>query len=60
MALIDELFGQVIYDYNFQALKYLLKHYRGANHLQKNRMLREYAQVKGIILINQDYIDISN
>ncbi len=60
MALIDELFGQVIYNYNFQALKFLLKNYKGANQLQKNQMLRQYAQFKGIILVNQDYIDISN
>jgi len=59
MALIDELVGQVVYDYNLDQIKKWLQGFKPATIIQKNQMLREWAQFKGIILTNQDYKDIT-
>jgi len=57
---IDELFGTVIYSYNLQQVKDILKGYTPANLQQKEKMLREWASQRRVLLFGEDIRELRN
>jgi len=55
MAFIDEIFGQFVYEFNFDQIKKFIKDIKILPLWRKKQMLREWAAVKGIELKDEDY-----
>ena len=55
MAFIDEIFGQIVYQFNLDQIKKFIKNIKILPLWRKKQMLREWAEVNGIELEDEDY-----
>jgi len=55
MAFIDEIFGQIVYQFNLEQIKKFIKDIKILPLWRKKQMLREWAEVNGVELEDEDY-----
>ena len=58
MALIDQIFGSIVYDLSLDEVKRLIRSLKMANLENKKYLLKEWSKFKNYRLSNQDFRDL--